>query len=157
MKTKSNMCLYRCGEIYMLNLDDALFFEADDHYTRIRTVQGVKIMVPFCLGEIEREIRSKFFEHNNMIRMGRKYIINYNSVFHMNAIKQTVSLSDSHGQVITLNVSKPALRSLMQQARNSYSTIMQGESVDFDVEAKTNEEDYGEAAPPLTESVDDYL
>lgn len=46
---------------------------------------------------------------------------------------------------------------LMQQARNSYSTIMQGESVDFDVEAKTNEEDYGEAAPPLTESVDDYL
>ena len=31
MKTKSNMCLYRCGEIYMLNLDDALFFEADDH------------------------------------------------------------------------------------------------------------------------------
>lgn len=157
MKTKSNMCLYRCGEIYMLNLDDALFFEADDHYTRIRTVQGVKIMVPFCLGEIEREIRSKFSEHNNMIRMGRKYIINYNSVFHMNAIKQTVSLSDSHGQVITLNVSKPALRSLMQQPRNSYSTIMQGESVDFDVEAKTNEEDYGEAAPPLTESVDDYL
>lgn len=157
MKTKSNMCLYRCGEIYMLNLDDALFFEADDHYTRIRTVQGVKIMVPFCLGEIEREIRSKFSEHNNMIRMGRKYIINYNSVFHMNAIKQTVSLSDSHGQVITLNVSKPALRSLMQQDRNSYSTIMQGESVDFDVEAKTNEEDYGEAAPPLTESVDDYL
>lgn len=157
MKTKSNMCLYRCGEIYMLNLDDALFFEADDHYTRIRTVQGVKFMVPFCLGEIEREIRSKFSEHNNMIRMGRKYIINYNSVFHMNAIKQTVSLSDSHGQVITLNVSKPALRSLMQQACNSYSTIMQGESVDFDVEAKTNEEDYGEAAPPLTESVDDYL
>lgn len=45
--------------------------------------------------------------------MGRKYIINYNSVFHMNAIKQTVSLSDSHGQVIMLNVSKPALRSLM--------------------------------------------
>lgn len=157
MKTKSNMCLYRCGEIYMFNLDDALFFEADDHYTRIRTVQGVKIMVPFCLGEIEREIRSKFSEHNNMIRMGRKYIINYNSVFHMNAIKQTVSLSDSHGQVITLYVSKPALRSLMQQARNSYSTIMQGESVDFDVEAKTNEEDYGEAMPPLTESVDDYL
>lgn len=114
-------------------------------------------MVPFCLGEIEREIRSKFSEHNNMIRMGRKYIINYNSVFHMNAIKQTVSLSDSHGQVITLNVSKPALRSLMQQARNSYSTIMQGESVDFNVEAKTNEEDYGGATPPLTESVDDYL
>lgn len=113
MKIKSNMCLYRCGEIYMFNLDDALFFEADDHYTRIRTVQGVKIMVPFCLGEIEREIRSKFSEHNNMIRMGRKYIINYNSVFHMNAIKQTVSLSDSHGQVIMLNVSKPALRSLM--------------------------------------------
>ena len=33
MEHKSNMCLILCGEIYMLNLDDALLFEADDHYT----------------------------------------------------------------------------------------------------------------------------
>jgi len=35
MEHKSNMCLILCGEIYMLNLDDALLFEADDHYTEI--------------------------------------------------------------------------------------------------------------------------
>ena len=51
MEHKSNMCLILCGEIYMLNLDDALLFEADDHYTEIHNLYGNKIMVPFCLGE----------------------------------------------------------------------------------------------------------
>ena len=60
MKHKSSMCLTLCGEIYMLNLDEALLFEADDHYTKIRNLYGNKIMVPFCLGEIEREIRTRF-------------------------------------------------------------------------------------------------
>ena len=50
MKHKSSMCLTLCGEIYMLNLDEALLFEADDHYTKIRNLYGNKIMVPFCLG-----------------------------------------------------------------------------------------------------------
>lgn len=83
MEHKSNMCLILCGEIYMLNLDDALLFEADDHYTEIHNLYGNKIMVPFCLGEIEREIRTRFPDHNNLVRMGRKYIINKNRVFHM--------------------------------------------------------------------------
>lgn len=97
MEHKSNMCLILCGEIYMLNLDDALLFEADDHYTEIHNLYGNKIMVPFCLGEIEREIRTRFPDHNNLVRMGRKYIINKNRVFHMNALKQTVSLYGSNG------------------------------------------------------------
>ena len=87
MEHKSNMCLILCGEIYMLNLDDALLFEADDHYTEIHNLYGNKIMVPFCLGEIEREIRTRFPDHNNLVRMGRKYIINKNRVFHMNALE----------------------------------------------------------------------
>ena len=82
MEHKSNMCLILCGEIYMLNLDDALLFEADDHYTEIHNLYGNKIMVPFCLGEIEREIRTRFPDHNNLVRMGRKYIINKNRVFY---------------------------------------------------------------------------
>ena len=62
-------------------------------------------------------------DHNNLVRMGRKYIINKNRVFHMNALKQTVSLYGSNGQVVVLNVSKPALKSLMQDARSSYATL----------------------------------
>lgn len=128
MEHKSNMCLILCGEIYMLNLDDALLFEADDHYTKIRNLYGNKIMVPFCLGEIEREIRMRFPDHTNLVRMGRKYIIDKNRIFHMNALKQTVSLYDSNGQVVVLNVSKPALRSLMQDTRSSYSAMPSDES-----------------------------
>ena len=75
MEHKSNMCLILCGEIYMLNLDDALLFEADDHYTEIHNLYGNKIMVPFCLGEIEREIRTRFPDHNNLVRMGRKLLL----------------------------------------------------------------------------------
>ena len=123
MEHKNSMCLTLCGEIYMLNLDEALLFETDDHYTKIRNLYGNKIMVPFCLGEIEGEIRTRFPDHNNLVRMGQKYIINKNRVFHMNALKQTVSLYDSNGQVVVLNVSKPALRSLMQDTRTSYAML----------------------------------
>ena len=134
MEYKSSMCLTLCGEIYMLNLDDALLFEADDHYTKIRNLYGNKIMVPFCLGEIEREIRTRFPDHNNLVRMGRKYIINKNRVFHMNALKQTVSLYGSNGQVVVLNVSKPALKSLMQDARSSYAMLPSNEPDDPDLD-----------------------
>ena len=132
MKHKSSMCLTRCGEIYMLNLDEALLFEADDHYTKIRNLYGNKIMVPFCLEEIEQEIRTRFPDHTNLVRMGQKYIINKNRVFYMNALKQTVSLYDSNGQVVVLNVSKPALRSLMQDTRNSYAMLPSDEPDDPD-------------------------
>ena len=115
MEHKSNMCLILCGEIYMLNLDDALLFEADDHYTEIHNLYGNKIMVPFCLGEIEREIRTRFPDH-------------------MNALKQTVSLYGSNGQVVVLNVSKPALKSLMQDARSSYATLPSDEPDDPDLD-----------------------
>ena len=91
-------------------------------------------MVPFCLGEIEREIRTRFPDHNNLVRMGRKYIINKNRVFHMNALKQTVSLYGSNGQVVVLNVSKPALKSLMQDARSSYATLPSDEPDDPDLD-----------------------
>lgn len=134
MKHKSSMCLTLCGEIYMLNLDEALLFEADDHYTKIHNLYGNKIMVPFCLGEIEREIRTRFPDHNNLVRMGQKYIINKNRVFHMNALKQTVSLYDSNGQVVVLNVSKPALRSLMQDTRTSYAMLPPDEPDDPDLD-----------------------
>ena len=130
MKHKSSMCLTLCGEIYMLNLDEALLFEADDHYTKIRNLYGNKIMVPFCLGEIEREIRTRFPDHNNLVRMGQKYIINKNRVFHMNALKQTVSLYDSNGQVVVLN----ALRSLMQDTRTSYAMLPPDEPDDPDLD-----------------------
>ena len=130
MKHKSSMCLALCGEIYMLNLDEALLFEADDHYTKIRNLYGNKIMVPFSLGEIERKIQTRFPDHTNLVRMGQKYIINKNRVFHMNALKQTVSLYDSNGQVVVLNVSKPALKSLMQDTRTSYATLPSDEPDD---------------------------
>lgn len=130
MKHKSSMCLALCGEIYMLNLDEALLFEADDHYTKIRNLYGNKIMVPFSLGEIEREIQTRFPDHTNLVRMGQKYIINKNRVFYMNVLKQTVSLYDSNGQVVVLNVSKPALKSLMQDARSSYATLPSDEPDD---------------------------
>ena len=125
MKNVSNMCLNLCGEIYTFDLNDVLFFEADDHYTQIRSVHGNKIMVPFCLGAIEKEIQKKFPTHTNMIRIGRKFIINYNRLFHMNAVKQTISLSDYHGRVFTLGVSKPAVKTLMEmeEARKNYSAL----------------------------------
>ena len=50
MKHKSSMCLTLCGEIYMLNLDEALLFEADDHYRKYAICMATRSWCPSVSG-----------------------------------------------------------------------------------------------------------
>lgn len=108
----------------MFNLNDIMFFEADDHYTHIRSSFGNKILVPFNLGSIEKNIKENFPYAVNIVRMGRKFIINTRCIYHINATKQTVSLSDYHGRTLTLSVSKPVLRNLMEAIKSDSDYVI---------------------------------
>ena len=113
MKTKTKLCLSLHGELYVVDLDDVMCFMADDHYTHVYSSRGNNFMVPFSLARIEEKIQAKHCEHKNLAPLGRKYIININSIYHVNMMKQAVSLADNHGKVMTLNLSKAVLRLLM--------------------------------------------
>ncbi len=119
MKTRQKLCLNLSGEMYMFNLNDIMFFEADDHYTVIRSSFGNKILVPFNLGSIEKKIKENFPWAVHLMRLGRKFIINTKCIYHINASKQTISLADYYGKTLTLNVSKPVLRNLMDDMKSA--------------------------------------
>lgn len=113
MKTKTKLCLSLHGELYVVDLDDVMCFMADDHYTHVYSSRGNNFMVPFSLARIEEKIQAKHSDRKNLARLGRKYIININSIYHVNIMKQSVSLADNHGKVMTMNLSKAVLRSLI--------------------------------------------
>ena len=117
MELNSKLCLSLHGELYVVDLSDIMCFEADDHYTHVFTSRGNSFMVPFSLARIEDKIKLKHCGKKNLLRLGRRYIININSIYHVNAVKQTVSLADNHGKVMTLSLSKTVLRMLMDMIK----------------------------------------
>lgn len=86
--------------------------EADDHYTQVYYQLGTKFLVPFGLAEINNKILDGFMGEF-LFRVGRSYIINVRSVFHINIIKNEIFLADAIGKHHSLHISKQALRELM--------------------------------------------
>lgn len=70
-------------------------------------------MIPFGLSKVEDAIHEKQLFCKKFVRLGRTYIVNIGCVFHVNAIKQVLLISDSHGVNHTIHLPKPVLRSLM--------------------------------------------
>lgn len=107
------------SELFRINLDELLFIEADDHYTRAYMVSGYKVLLPFGLSRVEEAIaeayRSENLVNDNIVRLGRCYIVNVLHVFHINLIKQLVMLSDTKGNVYSLHISKAVLRQLFER------------------------------------------
>lgn len=70
-------------------------------------------MIPFGLSKVEEAIHKKPLFCKQFVRLGRTYIVNLGSVFHINAVKQVLLVSDNHGVNHTIHLPKPVLRSLM--------------------------------------------
>lgn len=110
---QNRLCFSVYGELYVVDLDMVMFFQADDHYTHVYYTSGTHFMIPFGLSKVETEVKERNADKNNFVRLGRKYMINMRRVFHVNAVKQVVLLSDDHGTNHTLHLPKPVLRLLM--------------------------------------------
>ena len=102
------------GELYVVDLDRMLYFEADDHYTHVYYSSGTHVMSPFGLAKVEAALSNKGRAGDAFLRLGRKYIVNIRRVFHVNAVKQVAVLADDHGTNYTLRLPKPVLRMLME-------------------------------------------
>lgn len=111
MQTKLRFIVY--GELYVVDLNQTMYFKADDHYTHIYYSSGTHFMIPFGLSKVEDAIHEKQQFRKRFVRLGRTYIVNIGYVFHVNAIKQVLLVSDSHGVNHTIHSPKPVLRTLM--------------------------------------------
>lgn len=103
------------GELYVIDLDNILYFEADDHYTHVNYTQGTHFMIPFGMAKVEEAVAARLGGGSHIVRLSRKYMINTKRIFHINTIKQVVVLTDDHGANLTLHLPKHVLRTLMDE------------------------------------------
>lgn len=111
---QNRLCLSVYGELYVIDLDMVIYFQADDHYTHVYYSSGTHFLVPFGLSKVEDAISAMPSAGGSFLRLGRKHIIALNRVFHVNAVKQAVFLTDDHGTNHSLRVPKPMLRLLIE-------------------------------------------
>lgn len=110
----TRICFTVYGELFNVDLEEVMFFQADDHYTHVYLLSGLHFLIPFGLSKVESAIAEAVPSGNVHLRMGRKYIINMRSVFHVNVVNQVVRLSDNHGGVSSISLPKPILRRIIE-------------------------------------------
>lgn len=111
MQAKLRFSVY--GELYVVDLNQTMYFKADDHYTHIYYTTGTHFMIPFGLSKVEDAIHEKQLFCKRFVRLGRTYIVNIGCIFHVNAMKQVLFVSDSRGINHSIHLPKPVLRTLM--------------------------------------------
>lgn len=117
MKQDSLLCLSAYDELYVIDLDKVLYMQADDHYTDVYYTSGTHFLLPFGLVKIESRLTSVDSERFRLMRLGRKYIVNLRRVFRINTVKESIFLSDDLGNNISLHISKPVLRGLIDSMK----------------------------------------
>lgn len=95
-----------------------IYFEADGNYSSIYFRNGLHSQVLASLTTIENLIKNSFLMSRQQskpvfIRIGRRFIVNIECIFHINVLKQKLVLSDFRfASSYELNVPKEALKNL---------------------------------------------
>jgi DNA-binding LytR/AlgR family response regulator len=100
------------SEVFFINLDRVIYFQADDHYSFVFYSEKEKFMLPFGLSTIEQSLADSDFS-KSFVRLGRKYIVNVNKVFKVNVFKQQLFLEGKDTNVV-LNIPKPVLAEFVE-------------------------------------------
>lgn len=118
-----SLCLSLHDELYLIDLQQTLYFMADDHYTHVFYASGLRFMVPFGLSRIEERLALQAIRHpHSFIRLGRKHIVNLAAILNVSATKQQLTLLAQGGKTVSIQVSKPVLRDLLATLSSGSST-----------------------------------
>ena len=93
-----------------------VYFEADGNYTHIRMVNKLHASICVNLGEMMKILEVQIPNVPYMFRrLGRKYIINLQYIYLVDVFEQKLILSDYDHFAFQVNVSKEALKELLEQ------------------------------------------
>ena len=114
MKNSSNYIVFNSrDELLKVNLDRAVYFEADGNYTKIYLSNGLTGIVLASLGRIEELLKTRFpDERGRFARIGKRFIIDLPYIFRINVLKQELTLSDQKTFACTISISRDALKKL---------------------------------------------
>lgn len=102
-------------ELQRIDVSKVVYFEADGNYTDIVMINKLRAAVCMNLGEMEKVLALQLGEDSsNLIRIGKRFIINMNYVYQINVLKQQLILSDYDHFAFQVSISKDALKKMKE-------------------------------------------
>lgn len=102
-------------ELYRIDMQNIVYIEADGNYTHIVLRNEKRGTVCMSLMQMQNVLNEKLKEHAAVFaRVGKRYIINLQYVYHINSLKQQLTLSDGSTFCYDICLSKEALRTLKE-------------------------------------------
>lgn len=102
-------------ELYRIDMYSIVYIEADGNYSHIVLRNEQRGTVCMSLMQMQNVLSDKLKEHAAIFaRVGKRYIINLQHVYHINSPKQQLTLSDGATFCYDVNLSKDALRTLKE-------------------------------------------
>lgn len=99
-------------ELYRIDINRVVYFQADDHYSYVYYNNELHVMLPFGLSVVEQAI-DKEQQANCLVRLGRKYIVNTDRIMRVSSTQCKIYLYDEKGKTHSVTLSKPVIRDLM--------------------------------------------
>ncbi len=104
-------------EFYRVDISKIVYFEADGNYTNFMLSNQTKGTVLKNLSQVQDFLSESLREQASIFeRVGRQYIVNLNFVYHIEVIRQKLTLSDGVSFEYKLSISKDALKKLKEKA-----------------------------------------
>ena len=100
-------------EFYKVDISKIVYFEADGNYTNFVLCNKLKGVVLMNLSQMRTMLSESLKEEASIFaRIGKRFIINLNYVYHIEVLRQKLTLSDGEVFIYQLPISKEALKKL---------------------------------------------
>ena len=110
---KKYLYLNSRDEFYKVDISKIVYFEADGNYTNFVLCNKLKGVVLMNLSQMRTMLSESLKEEASIFaRIGKRFIINLNYVYHIEVLRQKLTLSDGEVFAYQLPISKEALKKL---------------------------------------------
>ncbi len=110
---KKYLYLNSRDEFYKVDIAKIVYFEADGNYTNFVLCNKLKGVVLMNLAQMQTVLCESLKEEASIFaRIGKRFIINLNYVYHIEVLRQKLTLSDGEIFAYQLPISKEALKKL---------------------------------------------
>ncbi|WP_288319202.1 LytTR family DNA-binding domain-containing protein [Xylanibacter caecicola] len=100
-------------ELLRIDTSKIVYFEADGNYTNIFFENKTQTQISLNLSQMQ-QLLSRYLNERARIfaRIGKRHIININYIFHIQVLRQNLTLSNGSTFSYNVSISKEALRQL---------------------------------------------
>ena len=132
--------LFKRDESFSATLENVLYFKAEGHYTHVYYCKDSKILLPYGLSQVEKELQ-RLHDGHYFVKVGRSHIIDMRKVVYASITKECFTLIDRNGMFTNIIVSRSAIKQLMKIMRGDDNTNGNSEKdcVDNDDDNGTND------------------